>query len=142
MKIRKTKTIDAYIPTASMADIAFLLIVFFMITTVFQVDKTVLTLPRSDVRSEVIKGSAFIVITEDNYIKVSDGKEDSHPIDQSDVLSFAVDLMSKNPEQPIVVKADKNVRWQVVDKVLEQLQQARTKNLQFLTDMEIQEEAY
>lgn len=142
MKIRKTKTIDAYIPTASMADIAFLLIVFFMITTVFQVDKTVLTLPRSDVRSEVIKGSAFIVITEDNYIKVSDGKEDSHPIDQSDVLSFAVDLMSKNPEQPIVVKADKNVRWQVVDKVLEQLQQARTKNLQFLTDMEIKEEAY
>ncbi len=142
MKIRKTKSIDAYIPTASMADIAFLLIVFFMITTVFQVDKTVLTLPRSEVRSEVVKGSAFIVITEDNYIKVSDGKEDSHPIDQSDVLSFAVDLMSKNPEQPIVVKADRNVRWQVIDKVLEQLQQARTKNLQFLTDMEIKEEAY
>lgn len=142
MKIRKSKAIDAYIPTASMADIAFLLIVFFMITTVFQVDKTVLILPRSEVRSEVVKGSAFIVITEDNYIKVSDGKEDSHPIDQSDVLSFAVDLMSKNPEQPIVVKADKGVRWQVIDKVLEQLQQARTKNLQFLTDMEIQEEAY
>lgn len=142
MKIRKTKTIDAYIPTASMADIAFLLIVFFMITTVFQVDKTVLILPRSEVRSEVVKGSAFIVITEDNYLKVSDGKEDSHPIDASDVLSFAVDLMSKNPEQPIVVKADKSVRWQVIDKVLEQLQQARTKNLQFLTDLEVKEEAY
>lgn len=140
MKIRKTKTIDAYIPTASMADIAFLLIVFFMITTVFQVDKTVLTLPRSDVRSEVVKGSAFVVITEDNYIKVSDGKEDSHPIDESDVLSFAVDLMSKNPEQPIVMKADKNVRWHTIDRVLEQLQQARTKNLQLLTDLKIREE--
>lgn len=139
MKIRKTKTIDAYIPTASMADIAFLLIVFFMITTVFQVDKTVLTLPRSLVRSEVVKGSAFIVITEDNYIKVSDGKEDTHPIDQSDILSFAVDLVSKNPEQPIVLKVDKGVKWHVVDKVLEQLGQAHAKNLQFLTEMKVKE---
>ena len=142
MKIRKTKTIDAYIPTASMADIAFLLIVFFMITTVFQVDKTVLSLPRSQVRSEVVKGSAFIVITADNYIKVSDGKEDTHPIDQSDILSFAVDLVSKNPEQPIVLKVDKGVKWHVVDKVLEQLEQAHAKNLQFLTEMQVKQEKF
>ncbi len=135
MKLRKTKTIEAYIPTASMADIAFLLIVFFMITTVFQVDKTVLTLPASVVRSEVVKGSAFIVVTEDGYIKVSDGKEDTHPIDASDVLSFAVDLMSKDPEQHVVLKADKRVKWHVIDKILEQLQQARVKNLQFLTEL-------
>ena len=35
MKIRRTKALDANIPTASMADIAFLLIVFFMVSTVF-----------------------------------------------------------------------------------------------------------
>ena len=72
---------------------------------------------------------------------MSDGKEDSHPIDQSDILSFAVDLMSKNPEQPIVLKADHNVRWQVIDKILEQLTQARTKKLQFLTDLKVRESA-
>jgi len=142
MKIGKTRTIDANIPTASMADIAFLLIVFFMITTVFQVDKTSLMLPRSDVRSEVIKGSAFIVVTEGGFIKVSDGKEDTHPIDESDVLSFAVDLMSKNPEQPIVLKVDLNVKWHTVDQILDQLGQAHAKNLQFLTDLKVKQEKF
>ncbi|MFQ5720068.1 MAG: SPFH domain-containing protein, partial [Acidobacteriota bacterium] len=40
MAIHKSRDIQAYIPTASMADIAFLLIVFFMVTAVFQVDQT------------------------------------------------------------------------------------------------------
>ena len=141
MKIRKTKTIEANIPTATMADIAFLLIVFFMVTTVFQVDKTVLTLPRSMVRSEVVKGSAFIVVTEDNYIKVSDGKKDSYPIDRSDILSFAVDIISKNPEHPIIIKSDKTVKWEMLDSIVEQLKQARAKNIQFLTDLKVKEQA-
>ena len=38
MKIVRAKTQTAVIPTASMADIAFLLIIFFMVTTVYDVD--------------------------------------------------------------------------------------------------------
>lgn len=142
MKIKKIRTVDAYIPTASMADIAFLLIVFFMVTAVFQVDKTALILPKTLIRSEVIKGSAFIIITADNYIKVTDGKKDSYPIDLNDVLSFTVDITSKDPNQPIVIKADSNVKYGIVDKVLEQVQQARAKNLQFLTDLKPKTEKF
>jgi biopolymer transport protein ExbD len=45
MKVKKSKTISAYVPTASMADIAFLLIIFFMVSAVFPLDKTQVDLP-------------------------------------------------------------------------------------------------
>ena len=56
------KKIAASIPTASMADIAFLLIIFFMVTTVFDVDKTSVKLPISFDRAEVPRGAGVIVI--------------------------------------------------------------------------------
>ena len=58
-----------------MADIAFLLIVFFMVTTVFQVDRTEVKLPESMIRMDVPRdggGSAYIVTTDDpNIVKWS-----------------------------------------------------------------------
>ena len=62
MRLRKRREIPATIPTASMADIAFLLIVFFMITTKFQVDKQTVTLPATVLREEILADSAFISI--------------------------------------------------------------------------------
>ena len=52
------------IPTASMADIAFLLIIFFMVTINFEVDKTQVFLPKTTIRLEIPKKAAYISITE------------------------------------------------------------------------------
>ena len=43
MRVRAPRRDDANIPTGSMADIAFLLIIFFMVTTVHEVDRTSVT---------------------------------------------------------------------------------------------------
>ena len=82
MKIRKTKMLEAVIPTASMADIAFLLIVFFMISTVLsEWTKQMFNCPpvirKPDPKKRIIKESAFIIIKKDGSIKASDGQEDS-----------------------------------------------------------------
>ena len=54
MKLRdQVWTIKAVVPTASMADIAFLLIIFFMLTTSFSPERTSVKLPESVVRAEV-----------------------------------------------------------------------------------------
>ena len=51
-KIQGRSKVGAVIPTASMADIAFLLIIFFMVTTTHQVDKTSVNLPTATIRQE------------------------------------------------------------------------------------------
>ena len=65
MKFRKSKNIEAYIPTASMADIAFLLIIFFMVSSVFPVDKTQVDLPDTAEIEKYSEDSAVISITTD-----------------------------------------------------------------------------
>ena len=136
MKIKKTKSLEAQIPTASMADIAFLLIVFFMISTVFQVDKTSVALPRSnnDTRSEVVKESAFVVLTAEGLIKASDGVEDSRVIHKEDLGVLAAAWMQARPSQPVVIKADQEVKYHLIDDVLEELRNAGVTNLKFLTE--------
>jgi biopolymer transport protein ExbD len=136
MRIKKTKALEANIPTASMADIAFLLIVFFMISTVFSVDKTSVNLPQSSnlIRTEVVKGSAFIVLLKDGQIKASDGSEDSRLVNMEDVGILASNWMSKNPNQPVVIKADMEVRYNRIDEVLDKLRNAGVINYKFLTE--------
>jgi biopolymer transport protein ExbD len=138
MKIKKTRILEANIPTASMADIAFLLIVFFMISTVFQVDRTSVALPESskETRKDVIKESAFIIIQEDGTIKASDGLEDSQLVNKEDISIHASTWMRLNPNKPVVIKADSTVKYSLVDDVLEQVRQAGVINLKFLTNQD------
>lgn len=136
MKIKRTRVLEALIPTASMADIAFLLIVFFMISTVFQVDKTSVELPSShkETRDDVIKESAFVIIQEDGIIKASDGIEDSQLVNREDIAVHASSWMQKNPNKPVVIKADSRVKYEIIDDVLDQVRQAGVTNLKFLTE--------
>jgi len=136
MKIKKTKMLEAMIPTASMADIAFLLIVFFMISTVFQVDRTNVTLPASSgkTRTDVVKESAFVIIRKDRTIKASNGTEDSVVVNLEDMGIHASQWMQKNPNKPVVIKADTECSYGLVDDVLEHLRSAGVTNMKFLTE--------
>jgi biopolymer transport protein ExbD len=127
---------EANIPTASMADIAFLLIVFFMISTVFQVDRTQVELPQSDkdTREEVVKNSAFVVVTAEGRVKASDGIEDSKLVNLSDVGVLASNWVQKDADIPVVIKADAKAKYAAIDDVMEHLRNAGVTNIKFLTE--------
>lgn len=129
------------IPTASMADIAFLLIIFFMVTISFEVDKTQVLLPETAVRLEVPKQSAYISVTEQGQIRVSSGEEISVPVPSvEDVLSFAAGVVSKDPGKAFVLKADKNVPYRTIDRIIDALKQAQVEVIYLLSHQETVEE--
>lgn len=120
-----------------MADIAFLLIIFFMVTITFEVDKTQVTLPATELRAEIPKKAAYISVTEDGTIRVSSGEEISYVISgPEEVLSFAASTTAVDPQKVFVVKADKETRYQLIDGVIDSLKQAKVETLYLLSRAE------
>jgi biopolymer transport protein ExbD len=136
MNLKAPKRAESYIPTASMADIAFLLIVFFMVTTTITVDRTPVQLPTSLERTEVPKDAAVIAIQRDGIVHFSDGEEDSRIMNMPDILPSAAFVMSKNSLKFFLIKADGEAEYQYIDQVMEQLRQAAVRNIAMLTDQE------
>ncbi len=131
---------DPYIPTASMADIVFLLIIFFIVTYNLEVDKSRVKLPSTLIRNEIPRESAYVSVDESGVIRVSGGKETSVPVPSvEEVGSFASDVVARNPEQSFVVKADKDTRYQVVDKVIDALKQAKVRTIFLLSEQKTAE---
>ena len=134
MKLRAVHTAGAVIPTASMADIAFLLIIFFMVTFTSEVDRTQVTLPKTELRFEVPKKSAYISVTETGVIKVSGGEELSVVVSGvEDVLSFAAGVVATDPSKAFVIKADSNVPYRTIDRVIDALKQAKVQVIYLLS---------
>lgn len=137
MKLRKSKRVDPRIPTASMADIAFLLIIFFMVTTVFQVDRTSVLLPISSERDEIPRGAAFVVLTADGTLKFSNGADESQLVVQMEDIYFAaLQLVDSDPRFPFVIKADASVRYSDVDQAIDALRRAKVQKVILLTTQE------
>jgi biopolymer transport protein ExbD len=135
MRLQARNRASAVIPTASMADIVFLLIIFFILTFNIEVDKTAVQLPKSVLRDEVPKKAALVSITENGQMRVSDGESTSNPVSSpEDVLSFATTVISNNPDKDFVLKADRNVPYRYVDRVIDALKQARVPVVYLLSE--------
>lgn len=127
------------IPTASMADIAFLLIIFFMLTTSFSPDRTSVKLPESVVQSEVSKDAATIAITADGKVKFTSGEEEAFELAGPEELgSLTKEIVGLIPDKEFIIKADRNARYQSIDEVLEALRTNGAKRIGLLTRPEVQ----
>ncbi len=110
------------IPTASMADIAFLLLIFFMVSTVFVRFRGI------DVMLPDAQSSAKIEDKRKNIVSVwvsSRGKIciDDIMLDLSQVATVIGAKLAQNPEAVISVKADKFTRYGTLEGVFEELKE-------------------
>ncbi len=135
----------AKIFTASMADIVFLLIVFFVITYKVEVDRTRMELPDSWVRVKIPQEEKPAVISvaprsEGYLIRVSTGEEMSLPVStDEEVVTFASTEVARNPNKAFVIKADEEVPYERFDAILDALKQSKVKYIYLLSDQKVVE---
>lgn len=135
MKLREqVYKIAPTVPTASMADIAFLLVIFFMITTSFSPERTSVQLPESIIRAEVSDQPSIIAVTETGEIHFTSGEEPSVVLSGTEELgSLVQQIVELMPAKEFVIKADRNARYESVDGVLEALRSNGAKQIGLLT---------
>ena len=135
MKLQRSRHgFGPVIPTASMADIAFLLIIFFMVTTAYTLDRTPMELPKTEEQEQAQKGAAVISITEDEVFRFSAGEADTQLVDGIAGLAEQIRIVTAgNRLHPFLIKADRRVKYRVIDQVLEQLRSAGAENVTLLS---------
>ena len=131
---RPRRSLTPAIPTASMADIAFLLIIFFMVTTAYSLDRTPMELPHTQQQEQTQKGAAIISITADDVVRFSAGEEDARLVEGLDALAMEIrQVTAANRMHPFLIKADRRVKYGVIDRVLEHLRSAGAENVTLLS---------
>jgi len=142
MRLGAKNKFQPAIPTASMADIAFLLIIFFMLTITYEVDKTQVALPKTDIRMEIPKKAAYVSVDDGGRLRVSNGEEMSALVPGvEDVLSFAASIIATDPSKDFVLKADAATDYLHVDQVIDALKRAKVKTIYLLSEQELAEDA-
>jgi biopolymer transport protein ExbD len=123
VKLQEKKE-EPEIPTASMADIAFLLIVFFMLTTVFSANKGMEhVLPPKDESDDAIEpeDSIYIAIYPSQQFEMD---KTTYSIDQvSKIYSYVNQKVQVNAKKPIIVHTNPEAEYGDMVAVLNQLKQ-------------------
>lgn len=125
MKLERKKE-NPEIPTASMADIAFLLIVFFMLTTVISATKGIEhQLPQQDkqkIDNIQKEDSVYIKVNADNTFTVD--KEPAQSIDAVGTLTdYLYPKLSNNWKKPIIIYVNPEAKYESMIAVLDVVKQ-------------------
>lgn len=117
----KTKEMSDEIPTSSMADIAFLLIIYFMITTTFAATRGLdWALPQEeDAPPEVEKEEAVLI----EILPSGELMVDQSPMETSDIMDYLLPKLERNPQKPVIIKPDPNAPYGRMVEVFDELRQ-------------------
>jgi len=135
MKIaRKRKSLGG-IPTASMSDVAFLLLVFFLSTTKFDIKKGLgLVLPPASTMAD-----KKVRLKDENITKVWINKDGLVAVNQEEIplnqLEATIrNLVKNNPDMVISLKTDRKSKYHHMVSVLDKLQASGAEKISLSTN--------
>jgi biopolymer transport protein ExbD len=137
MKFQKKSKVAANIPTASMPDIIFLLLLFFMITTVFKLYPGLrVRLPDAELVKK-IPGSKRHVVS----IWIDRNKQvvcDDYKVEKvTNLRTFLYEKRSKDPQILVALKVDKESTMGMVSDVQEEMRKAYTLKVNYAALREV-----
>ncbi len=131
MKIQRKTKISSDIPTASMPDIIFMLLIFFMVTTVLrEYDGLPVELPRAK-RIEKLKSkrhTAHVFVDKKGLISIQDKL---HNIES--VRNVMYEIRAADPLLTVSLKADKSAKMGLISGVHNELRKADALKLNYST---------
>ncbi|MCP4545883.1 MAG: biopolymer transporter ExbD [bacterium] len=133
MKINKAKKPIPGIPTSSMGDIVFLLLIFFMATTIFKKENGLaVTLPRAEAsKKQKTEQLANIWVDQNGRISVNDKLV--YLVDIQNVIKVKLE---ENPMLMIAFKADNRAKYEVMNSIMEELKAVNAVRVVFSSDLE------
>ena len=142
MRIDRDTKISDEIPTASMADIAFLLIIYFMITTTFAATQGLdFQLPKEQDDTPLVEKeeSVLFEIQASGQLLV-----DGQPMELGDVLEYLKPKLERDALKPVIIRPDPEAPYRHMVDVFDELRQApetiglQIRNISIPTQREIE----
>jgi biopolymer transport protein ExbD len=127
MKFDK-RTISDEIPTASMADITFLLIIFFMVTSTFAVTRGLdFAVPKEDRSTPQVEReeAVLIAIRPGGTIEV-----DGRAMQLGDILDYLKPRLAVNQTKPVIIRPDPDAAYGDMVRVYDVLRGGKDKGVE------------
>jgi biopolymer transport protein ExbD len=135
MAIQIRNRIPADIPTASMADIAFLLIIFFMLTSVYSSNFGLqYGLPKNEDLQNVQPLEAIHILISGEGQYTVDRRNATLP----QIAGYVDEKLKQNPRKPVIVQTNPDVPYYATVEVLDMLKQLRVENISIPTTSEME----
>ncbi len=130
MKITKKQGVQNSIPTGSMADIIFLLLIFFMVTTIFKMEEGLpISLPRAETGAELDR-EKLMNIWADRFSRVSINDK---LIQVEQIDAVVSKRFEENRSLIVAFNIDRRTKYDLVSRIMEQLKEANAVNVTFVS---------
>ncbi len=135
MKIAR-RQLPAEIPTASMADVAFLLIIFFLVASFYSVTRGIqFSLPKHDEAALTAEPEAAVLIeiASNGALRV-----DSRPMALAGLRAYLEPRLRRNPTKSVILQTSLDASYQHMTDVFDELRQVGVQNLVIPTSAELE----
>ena len=114
-------------------DVMLVLLVIFMVTTPLMMTGSV-DLPTVGKAQQTPASPIEIIIKADSQLAVREAsrKNAERPMSQEEMIKYVKSVQDSEPDRPVVIAGDKNVRYEAVLNVMDALQRAQVKRVGLL----------